>query len=144
MYRSNIISEIYGFSACLVALIIFIASCPGLIQHAADYIDPGKASDLPDVMTQSFEKWKIDFVRSCYFQEVDHDSRYRLMVPVPDDTKLHTLYIDEIAKESQRHAHSVSILFWEKIAYVLLSVVIFLFHWRWLRRQSSAFDMHAR
>jgi len=138
MSRINGITQIYGYAACLTALIFMIVNIPNIIKTSSDLADPLKSEGSPRVLRQSYEEWKIDYIK--YYIVSTHDvagTKESIIPPLPDDHTLRDIYDQTINREKESLLLKVKIKFWENIAYVFLSLIVFILHWFWMRKYAT-------
>lgn len=117
---------IYGYAVCLVAVITVIICVAGLVNSVIDLSDPLHAErnwgNSPSLA--SYENYKMDLLSSS-----EKELSY-----VPDDETLQAMY--ESAKDDKingvKHRAFRDILVNGLL--IIISAVLFLIHWRWMRR----------
>ena len=127
MEKQSKIPMVYGYAVCLVALITFLISGASIVNAIIDMGDPLHASrsyGAKSPSLASFENYKMDILKSP-----EKEQAY-----VPDDATLRAMY--EAAKEDRiqtsRH-NSIRTLLVNGLL-VVVCVVLFIFHWRWIRK----------
>ena len=117
---------VYGYAVCLVAVITFIVCIAGVVNAVLDLSDPLHAgytrANTPSLA--SFDNYKMDILKSS-----DSEQAF-----VPDDQALRAMY--EAAKDDkiQKETHTAHKNIMVNGLLIIISVVLFLFHWRWMRR----------
>ncbi len=130
MEKQNRIPQIYGYAVCLVTVVTFLISVTSLVNAIIDLGDPLHAernrSGAPSLA--SFENYKMDILKSPQAE----------LAYVPDDQILRTMY--EAAKDdiiqSVKHRTLRSIIVTSLL--IVLCVVLFGTHWRWMRKLAKA------
>jgi hypothetical protein len=129
MEKQNKAPLIYGYSACLVSVITFIICVAGFVNAVIDSSDPLHAErDFQKTPSlASFENYKMDILTSSEKQPSF----------VPDDNTLRAMY--EAAKAEK--IRSVKHRTWRDMMVngllIIVCVVLFTTHWRWMRRLSK-------
>ncbi|MFH1050005.1 MAG: hypothetical protein V1779_03630 [bacterium] len=132
MKKSKIITNIYGYAVCLTAIIVFIICISQFIFAVMNLNDPihsgWNSSDSPSLA--SFENYKADILESGN-AKLQSSEKY-----VPDNRTLHKMYKaavkDKIALESHRAYRELYV----SIILIIMSAILFLFHWRWMRKRT--------
>lgn len=120
---------IYGYAVCLVAVITVIICVAGLVNSVMDLSDPLHAerdySKSPSLA--SFENYKMDLLTSS-----EKELSY-----VPDDETLKAMYEsakdDKIRGVNHRAFRDIMV----NGLLIVICVVLFIFHWRWMQRLSK-------
>lgn len=125
MEKQSKIPMVYGYAVCLVAVITFLIAGANIVNAIIDMGDPLHASrsyGAKSPSLASFENYKMDVIKS-----LDEKS-------IPDDVTLRAMY--EAAKEDRiqtsRHNSVRSLLVSGLL--VVVCVLLFAFHWRWIRK----------
>jgi len=130
MEKQSKIPTIYGYAVCLVAVITVIISVASFVNAVIDLGDPLYAernyNKTPSLA--SFDNYKMDI-----YSASEKESAFN-----PDDATLHAMY--EAAKADKIHSvkHRANRTMIVNGLLIILCVVIFTFHWRWMRRLSKA------
>ena len=131
------VALIYGYAVCLVALITLLISVPNMVNSIIDLSDPlhggGYYSQEKQPSLASYENYKMDVLSAPQESGRANQAAY-----VPDDTTLRAMYE---AARADRIAAATHIARRTIIVFGLLTVIailIFLFHFRWLRSLSKA------
>lgn len=129
MEKKTKAAVVYGYAVCLVAVITFLISVAGLVNAVIDLNNPLHAErefgDAPSLA--SFENYKMDLLKSP-----EKETSY-----VPDDETLRAMYEsaknDKIASVKHRTIRTLYV----NGFLVLICVVLFITHWRWMRKLSK-------
>ena len=127
MNGPNRIAQAYGYSACLVALIVAIISVPMLLNAAFDRANPLQAESGFGVSLISFEAYQVTSQRER-----------ASMAPGKADTtseaaqrkRYDALVAERLAATRFRTTKAM----FTSTVLLLLSIALFVFHWRWLKR----------
>lgn len=132
--RPERVPQLYGYTVCLVALAIAIISVTGIVGSAFDLTAPTVATDSDfgfEPSVSSFEAY-----RSTYDRE-RRMTAFGSGTVAPDTTpervlreRYEALRNDRVARVVVR-AHRA--LLTDAFG-LLLAIVLFVFHWRWVRR----------
>ena len=133
MEKPHRMAQIYGYIVCLVAVITFIICLANFIPAIMDLGDPLHAGSMFGMQNSpslaSYENYKMDILKSSGKEGEQSTQSY-----VPDDQTLRTMY--EAAKEDRiqtsRHQSTRTIVVSSIV--MLLSIVLFLSHWMWMRK----------
>jgi len=133
MKKSKIITNIYGYAVCLTAIIVFLICISQLIIAFINLGDPIHAgwrdSETPSLA--SYENYKADVVNSGK-AKVAATENY-----VPDDKTLRKMFRAELNDKITLETHRIVRDIWVNIVLLIISVVLFCFHWRWMRKLSK-------
>ena len=133
MAKQNLIVQIYGYLVCLVAVITVLISVGMLVNSLIDLGDPltaGRSSwGGREPNLASFESYKMDIIKAQNNQPESGGQSY-----LPDDQTLRAMYeaaksdIIKLAKfRALRNIYSGIIL-------IIICLVLFFTHWRWMNR----------
>jgi len=135
MSKQNIISQIYGYAVCLTSVLVFIFNMPDIVESISTLSDPFHSVRASSVLAQSFEEWKINFIKDWSYREYDEGARPKInQAALPDDAMLRRMFDNERANELQSHIHSARTSLFQKGILVILAVIFFVTHWRWVRQ----------
>ena len=117
---------VYGYAVCLVAVITFIVCMAGMVNAVLDLGDPIHAGythpNSPSLA--SFDNYKMDILKSSKEEQAF----------VPDDQALQAMYEAAKADKIQDAKHSAHKNLIVNGLLIIISIILFLFHWRWMRR----------
>jgi hypothetical protein len=135
---TNRIPQLYGYSVCLIAVIVFIFSLQNLAENAVARNHPLESSSGYGASLDSFEAYQATYNNPPGYGYVNQD---RSSVNPPEKltqpelrARYEALRASAIRDADFRATQSMV------VSGLLLAVAIVLFglHWRWLRRQSTA------
>ncbi len=135
MEKSQKMPQIYGYLVCLTAVITFLICASSLIYAILDLGDPIHAGFVPGGTPSlaSFDNYKMDILRSAPKEGEAAKASY-----LPDDQTLRAMF--EAAKDDKiarvRHESNRTIII-DSIL-ILICVILFVTHWRWLRKLAKA------
>lgn len=128
---ARIVSQVYGYAVCLVAVIVFLISITSLITAVLDLNDPLHSGYTPpgSPSLASYESYKLDVMKS--FQSGINAGKETYM---PSEETLRNLY--ETARNEKirtiRYQSNKTILISSLM--ILISLILFIIHWRWMQR----------
>jgi len=128
---TRIVSQVYGYAICLVAVITFIFSSIAFINSVLDLGDPLHAGFTPAgaPSLSSFEHYKMDVMKT-YQKNTDKAGETATL----DDATLKRMY--DAAREDKisasNHQSRKSLIISGII--LLFSIILFITHWKWMRR----------
>ena len=128
---SRIVSQVYGYAICLVAVITILISATALITAIIDRGDPLHAGwaqqGAPSLV--SFENYKSDVLKN-YQKGTDINKD----AGIPNDQVLRAMF--DAARNDKIHSAQFqakkTILISGLI--ILISLVLFFTHWRWMQK----------
>lgn len=116
---------IYGYAVCLVAVITFLIAVATMIFAVMDLSDPLYAGNTYNKASiASFETYKMDVLKSQAEKETWS----------PDDATLKAMYESEKDDRIRRVKHDSMRNIFINGALILIAIVLFLTHWRWMQR----------
>ena len=137
MEKPHRMAQIYGYTVCLVAVITFIICVATIIPSIMDLSDPLHAggpfmySGTPSLA--SFENYKMDMLKSTKQDDQKTGANY-----IPDDKTLHSMYeaarTDRITQANHSSVRTIVV----SSLIILISIVLFITHWIWMRRLSKS------
>ena len=135
MERSNKIAQAYGYAVCFIAVVTILFSSKSIIDAAFDLSAPLRADRYrSDVSLTSFETYKRERLErrpapannapdSARVQWTDQQLRQMF-----EDARVEQ--IDDVRFRAMRSLVSSIIL-------IAIASLLFVTHWRWLRRESA-------
>lgn len=116
-------SQVYGYIVCIIAVITMLFSLGGVITSVIDSMDPlytwGDTNHL-----SSFENFKLNALNTG-----KADIAY-----IPDDETLRVMYEDAKTHKIRRVMHETKKTITVSSILIVISILLFLVHWRWMRR----------
>jgi hypothetical protein len=133
MEKPQRMAQIYGYLVCLVAVITVLICVSTLVSAILDLGDPIHAGWPPPASLASFDNYKMDILKSAPKEGEAAKTSY-----IPDDQTLRAMY--EAAKndkiQSARHDSNRTIVI--DIILIVICIVLFVTHWRWIRKLAKA------
>ena len=133
MEKPHRMAQIYGYIVCLVAVITFIICVSTIIPAIMDLGDPLHAQGFffpagtPSLA--SFDNYKMDILKSTKEDDQKTGTNY-----VPDDKTLRSMFEAARADRISQANHSSIRTIVVSSLIILISVVLFITHWIWMRR----------
>ncbi len=122
---------VYGYAVCLVAVITFLISIAGIIFAVMDLNDPLYASNnYNKASIASFENYKMDMLKSQGEKETW----------APDDETMKAMYASEKDDRIRRVKHDSMRSLYINAVLIIICIVLFLTHWRWMRRLGRKYN----
>jgi hypothetical protein len=134
--RSNKIAQAYGYAVCFIAIVTLLFSSKSIIDASFDLSAPLRADRYHSGMNlTSFEAYKRD--------RIERRDRPTAVGAAPataavSDEELRRMY------DAERADHTAYVKFramrslTSSLILVVIAFVLFLTHWRWLRRATDA------
>jgi hypothetical protein len=136
--RPERVPQLYGYTVCLITLIWAVTSIVGLVQSgltlAAPAYHQANQYGLEPSIT-SFESFRFTYDRARRFSAPEPGAAKLDSVPEAELRQRYTAYradrVEATTVEARQSLvmHTVSLL---------LAAGLFIFHWRWLRRRTTA------
>ena len=122
---------VYGYAVCLVVVITFLISVAAIIFAVMDLDDPlyaGRSSGKASLA--SFENYEMDMLKSP-----DEKQAW-----VPDDETLRAMFTSEKDDVIRRVRHNSMRSLYINAVLIIICIVLFLTHWRWIRRMGRKYN----
>ena len=136
MEKPHRIAQIYGYTVCLVAVITFIICIANIIPAIMDLSDPlhagGPFQFASTPSLASYENYKMDILKSAKSDDQKIGTNY-----IPDDKTLRSMYEAAKADRINQNNHSSIRTIMVSGLIILISIVLFITHWLWMRRLSK-------
>lgn len=126
--RPTLIQQIYGYAVCLITIIIALIAVTQLLSAAFDLSRPaqyGRYGYEPGAAT--FEQYKLEHGTQPAARAGEP------AVAVPDSTLRRAFDEDRAARIAYAHWDATKSLTMHAVLLVI-AIVLFVMHWRWLRR----------
>lgn len=137
MDRPNRIAQLYGYTVCLVAMIVALMTMSSLLDAAIDRGSPLQSEYGFGASLTSFEAYTVTRQR-------ERAMMGRSETADPDTASEATLrrrYDALVADRMAATAYRTSKTFLSSGIMLLVAVLLFIFHWRWVRRLSASHDL---
>jgi hypothetical protein len=138
MPRPALIPQIYGYLVCLVAVITLLVSASSLVNNAFDLADPLYAQRYGREVPPSFELYREEVLSGrvpggAPARPTQPGAGGEAARPLPTDAEMRAMYealrddkIRSVRHQALRNVTGSALL-------VVLSIGLFLVHWRWVR-----------
>ncbi|MGA9115711.1 MAG: hypothetical protein WB626_02940 [Bacteroidota bacterium] len=135
MDKPSRMPQVYGYLVCLTAVITVLICISSLVYAVLDLSDPLVAGYIHggNPSLASYENYRMDILKS--FAREGDAAKTSL---IPDEKTLRAMY--EAAREDwiRRVEHEARRTIMIDIILILICVVLFATHWRWVRKPAQA------
>ena len=135
--RPNRISQVYGYTVCVIAVVTFLICATVVVNNVFDLANPIASGATFESSLSSFEAYKATYQRdqrSVVMGTAASEAR-------PDTASEATLRKRYEAIRADRIAR-VTFQSWKAIVtsglLLIISVVLFVLHWRWMKKLGAA------
>lgn len=135
MDKSNIIAKIYGYLVCLVAVVTFLITSDTLVKAVIDRGDPlhsGTYSNYGPGNLTSYEVYKMEAVKAA-----KNNTNPNKDASLTDDKTLRPLFEAQRKEAIQSAMHRINKTLISDILLVVVCILLFITHWRWVRKFTS-------
>jgi hypothetical protein len=136
MEKPHRMSQIYGYTICLVAVITFIICMANIVNSIIDMGDPIHSGDIwaqaNSPSLASFENYKMDILKNS-----KNDQQKTEINWTPDDKTLRSMYEAARTERIDKANHIAYRSIMTNGLLILISVILFTLHWVWMRRLSK-------
>lgn len=137
MAKIHIVAQIYGYAVCLVTVLTFLFSVPSLLESSIDLTDIQHSKNYNSNYS-SFESYKVHVIKDMTTSyECDQEIKAKA-AKLPDDQTLMRMYESEKDDSYKNAFHRTKRTLIEKVFFMLLSALLFIFHWKWVRKFTIA------
>lgn len=135
MEKPQRMPQVYGYLVCLVAVITVLICASTLIYAIIDLGDPIHAGYTPagTPSLASFDNYKMDILKSVPKEGESSKTSY-----LPDDQTLRAMYNAAKDDKIQRERHEANRTIVIDSILIVICIVLFVTHWRWIRKLSKA------
>ena len=136
MEKTGKVPQVYGYTVCVIAVVTFLICATVIVNNVFDLANPIQAGFGAESSLSSFDAYKATYQR---------DQRFGLGAaaaePRPDTLSEATLRVRYEAMRTDRVAR-VRFQSWKALTtsglLLVISVVLFMVHWRWMKKLSAA------
>ena len=132
------VPQLYGYTACLIALIVGLASLKSLAESGLTLSDPTHASapweGWAEPSVTSFEAFRATYDRAREMQARPNDPRPEPLPEAELQRRYEALRADRIERNRVSAKRSLVI----NTFTLLIAIGLFVLHWRWLRDRARA------
>lgn len=142
MERSNRIAQMYGYAVCLIAVVTILISANKVIDSAFDLSEPLRAEQYGGrgYSLTSFESYQRDRTNQGVPRQRPEPAMAEGTAATPPspltDAELRQMYQDERNDQIGNVKFRATRSLVSSLLMMLIASVLFLTHWRWLRRQT--------
>lgn len=124
-------ARVYGYLVCLVTVITLIFTVAGIVNSVLDLQDPLHSGFTPQGSPSlaSFNNYKMDIMKSPEKTSATF---------TPDDATLKEMYNAAKDDKIQKVRHDAYQSIVVNAVLILISSILFLTHWLWMRRLDKA------
>jgi hypothetical protein len=136
MERSDRVPQLYGYSVCLVAIVVMLVNVTSLVNTAFTLSDPLASRGefgWPGPVLTSFEAFRATADR-LQMVSVGPGGTESTTKPKLTDAELRARYEALRADQLQRTKLEAQRTMTTSILLLILSAALFVWHWRWVRR----------
>jgi hypothetical protein len=130
----NRAAQLYGYTVCLVALIMGLLSISSILDAAFERAHPLQSEMGFGTALTSFEAYKATYRREQQMFDRDGAARPDTASEATRRQRYDALVADRIAGTQYRTAKTLT----TSSILLLISFGLFAFHWRWVRRLNGA------
>jgi hypothetical protein len=137
--RPERVPQLYGYTVCLVSLVWALASALAVLDAGLTLSSPLTASQFPyqddGISVASFESFRVTYERSRIMGPYMTGQVKLDTIPEPELRRRYEGFRTErIANNRARAVRSLV----KSLASLVLALVVFGWHWRWVRRKTEA------
>lgn len=132
--RPNRMAHLYGYTVCLISLVIALITLSSILNAAFDRANPLQSESPFGASLTSFESYKATYRREQAVFDRAEGAKPDTLSDASLRTRYDALVRDRIASTSYRTGKSITI----GLIFLVLSVVLFLTNWRWVRRLNGS------
>ncbi len=135
---ANRIAQLYGYTVCLIAVIVFLVSVQSIASALLSLHRPLASSDGYGMQSlDSFEAYKATFDEPSGPYVTEEGAAVK-KTPMPSDAELRARYEALRAERISSNIYDAQKDITLSGLMLVIAVVLFIVHWRWLRTLSSA------
>ena len=132
--KPNRMAQFYGYSVCLIALIVALVSATSILDAAFDRANPLQSEDGFGASLVSFESYQATYRREQAMFDRNGTARPDTVSEATQRRQYDAMVRDRLATTRYRTTKSLV----TGTLLLLISGGLFLFHWRWVRRLEKA------
>jgi hypothetical protein len=132
--KPNRMGQFYGYSVCLIAVIVVLATISSLLGTTFDRAHPLESGRMFGESLSSFDAFKAERAQR---NEMDMQAGMARRDTVPD-AALRTEYDGLVKQRLASVQYEIEKSLVTSGIMLLVAIVLFVVHWRWLRRTNGA------
>jgi len=134
MDKPNRMAHLYGYTVCLISLVIALISLVSVLNGAFDRANPLQSEFGFGTSLASFESYKATYRREQAMFDRAEGAKPDTIPEASLRKRYDALVEDRIAATRYRTAKSLTI----GILFLFISLGLFVTHWRWVRRLNGS------
>lgn len=146
---NRFVAQVYGYTVCLITVIVMLISIKGVIDAAFDMSDPiradGGAYGRMGRPLTNFELYKMEARRQNAGPDQNRPVPLSVVVPgksvgdtISSDTELRRMYDAEREAQIGNTKFRATRSLFSGLLFIVLAGILFAIHWRWLKGITSA------
>lgn len=128
--KPNRMAQVYGYTVCLIALIVSLVSLSSILNAMFDRVNPLQSEFGFGTVLTSFEGYKATYRREQTMFDRSGTARPDTMSEATLRQQYEALVKDRIAATQYRTTKSLT----TGSIFLVISLLLFGLHWRWVRR----------
>jgi len=128
--RPNRMAHLYGYTVCLISLVIALISLSSILNALFDRANPLQSDSPFSTSLTSFESYKATYRREGAVFDRTEAAKPDTASDATLRVRYDALVKDRIAATRYRTAKSLTI----GLIFLVISIALFVTHWRWVRR----------
>jgi hypothetical protein len=132
--RANRMAHLYGYTVCLITLVVGLITLSSILNALFDRANPLQSDNPFGTSFSSFESYKATYRREQAVFDRGEGAKPDTLAEASLRTRYDALVRDRIASTRYRTGKSITI----GLIFLALSLVLFVTHWRWVRRLNGA------
>jgi len=137
MERSDRVPQLYGYTVCLIALVVMLVNVSSIVNQAFALSDPlaGDRYGWGGAVLTSFETYKATVGR---MDAMAPPTSAASSAPKPTDAELRAQFEALRADRITRARLDARREMTQSILMLIIAAALFAWHWRWVRRERTA------
>ncbi len=139
MEKAGRIPQAYGYTVCVIAVVTFLICATVIVNNVFDAANPIQAGYGSESSLSSFEAYQATYQRDQRLGAAGPAARPDTLSTAQLRTRYEAVRADRIGR--------VRFQAWKAITtsglLLVISIVLFVLHWRWMRRLGSAAESAA-
>lgn len=131
--KPNRMAHLYGYTVCLISLIIALVSLSSILNAFFDRANPLQSDSPFGTSLTSFESYKATYRRESTMFDRSENAKTDTTSAATLRARYDALVADRVAATRYRTSKSLTIGF----IFLLISIALFVTHWRWVRKQND-------
>src|SRR2546425_4581326 len=128
--RPNRMAHLYGYTVCLISLVVGLITLSSILNAVVDRANPLQSDNPFGTSFSSFESYKATYRREQAVFDRAEGAKQDTLSEASLRARYDALVHDRVASTRYRTGKSIT----NGLLFLVLSVTLFLTHWRWVRR----------